>query len=270
MLELTRLTGREASDGGAHPPILISLLGGFRVDKTGDRVPLRHGGKPENFLCSLALRLKEGMRRDHLLVSLWPDRDALQATQSLNTLVHALQKLLGDALDGGTLVLRREGRYWLNTEAGIWVDVARFEALADVGEGYRQAGREDAALEACCRAVQLYSGDLCDGGDTYAAVERERLRERYLNLLTLLADSAYKTGDYATSLSHTKRLLVTDPCREDAHRRAMRCYVRLGERGQALRQFRLCETLLRDEFGAVPEPVTRTLFDQIRLDPAAI
>ena len=77
-------------------------------------------------------------------------------------------------------------------------------------------------------------------------------------------------GDYTGCLSHARRLLANDPCREDAYRLMMRCYVRLGERAQALRQYRLCQTILRTEFDAVPEPATTALFDQIRLDPGSI
>jgi hypothetical protein len=47
----------------------------------------------------------------------------------------------------------------------------------------------------------------------------------------------------------------------------MRCYVRLGERAQALHQYRLCEAMLRSEFQATPEPATTELFDRIRLAP---
>lgn len=270
MLELNGPAVHPGAIATAPAPILISLLGGFRVLKAGQPVLLRQGGKPESFLCSLALRQKHGMLRERLLCCLWPDREAEQATQSLNSLVHTLQKLLGDALGGSTVVLHQEGRYRLNTEAGVGVDVAWFEQLADAGEHLGRAGQAAAALEASWKAVQLYHGDLCGAGDTYAAVERERLRERYLMLLTGLADHAFEAGDYATSLHHIKRLLVTDSCREDAHRRAMRCYVRLGQRGQALRQFRLCQVMLRDEFGAVPEPMTQGLFDQVRLDPGAV
>jgi hypothetical protein len=65
-------------------------------------------------------------------------------------------------------------------------------------------------------------------------------------------------------------LLTHDPCREDGHRTAMRCHVRLGERAQALRQYMLCEAVLRTEFNAKPEPATTVLFDQVRLDPGSV
>jgi hypothetical protein len=50
----------------------------------------------------------------------------------------------------------------------------------------------------------------------------------------------------------------------------MRCHVRRGERAQALRQYRLCESVLRSEFETDPEPATKALFEQIRLDPDSV
>jgi len=65
-------------------------------------------------------------------------------------------------------------------------------------------------------------------------------------------------------------VLQHDPCREDAHRLIMRCYLRRDQRAQALHQFRVCQSILSAEFDAAPEPVTVALFEQIRLDPAGV
>jgi len=46
-------------------------------------------------------------------------------------------------------------------------------------------------------------------------------------------------------------------------------YAALGQRVQAMRQYFLCERLLRETFDAVPEPSTRALYDRLRLDPGA-
>ena len=66
------------------------------------------------------------------------------------------------------------------------------------------------------------------------------------------------------------QLLACDPYREDAHRVLMRVHVQRGERAQALRQYRVCEQLLRQEFDAPPEAATTALFDRIRCDPETL
>jgi DNA-binding SARP family transcriptional activator len=65
-------------------------------------------------------------------------------------------------------------------------------------------------------------------------------------------------------------MLASDPCREDAHRLVMRCYVRLGERAQALRQYQLCKQILRAEYDVAPEDATTALYDRVRLEPGAL
>ena len=77
-------------------------------------------------------------------------------------------------------------------------------------------------------------------------------------------------GDFATCLTYALQLLAHDPCREDAHRLVMRCHVRRGERAQALRHYHTIQAILRVEFEAEPEPATTSLYEQVRLDPAAV
>jgi DNA-binding SARP family transcriptional activator len=101
-------------------------------------------------------------------------------------------------------------------------------------------------------------------------VQRERVRALYLSLLGRLADQYFRECDYPAALEYALRLLSDDPCREDAHRLVMRCHVRLGERAQALRQYRVCQQILAAEFEARPEPLTSVLFDRVRLDPANV
>ena len=167
-------------------------------------------------------------------------------------------------------MINEGGAYRLNSEAGVGVDLARFEALALLGDRQRRAADDVAASSAYEAAIALYQGDLCGGSDLNAAIERERLRALYLTLVARLADFYQQQGDLTAALGHALRVLHLDPCREDAHRLAMRCYVRLGERAQALRQYRLCERILRTEFDMAPEAATRALFDLVRRAPEQV
>jgi DNA-binding SARP family transcriptional activator len=106
--------------------------------------------------------------------------------------------------------------------------------------------------------------------DVGSLLERERLRARFLSLLGYLADERYDAGDYGACLEQAWRLLGHDPCREDAHRVVMRCYVQRGERAAALRHYQVCVHILHAEFDAAPEPATTALFDQIRLSPSRV
>jgi DNA-binding SARP family transcriptional activator len=89
-------------------------------------------------------------------------------------------------------------------------------------------------------------------------------------VLGRLADIARRENDYSSALEYASLVLRYDAGREDAHRTLMYCYAVLGQRVQAMRQYLLCERLLRDTFDAVPEPATRELYDRLRLCPGGV
>jgi DNA-binding SARP family transcriptional activator len=254
-------------------PVLICLLGGFRLLTRGQPVVSRSGGKLEELLSSVALSDVHGLSRERLLARLWPNSDMRLAAQSLNTLIYNLHRLLGKEIGGQMPVVGASGVYRLNRDAGIDVDVSRFDRLTRrVGQHWLDANSSDCgALDAYLRALEVYRGDLCVGNDDVAVVmERERLRVRYHGVLCELVDYHARQHEYEACLERVHQLLRSDPCREDAHRWAIRCYVRLGQRAQALHQFRVCEQVLRAEYDAAPEPATVALFEQVRLDPASV
>ena len=250
--------------------VQVCLLGTFRLLKVGAPVPLKPGGKGEQLIGQLALGLRDGVARDALLGNLWPDIEGSLAGQSLNTLVHTLRRLLGDALDDHPPVVLNAGRYALNVAAGIRVDVADFDAAARIGDHRSRVGDLEGAVDAYRRATALYQGDLAFGSDVGALLERERLRSRFLGILAHLADAAFSSEDYQVAMDHGLEVLAHDPCREDAHRMVMRCLVRLGSRSQALRQYQTCRSILKLEFDAIPEPATDALYDQVRIAPTLV
>jgi DNA-binding SARP family transcriptional activator len=221
-------------------------------------------------LSNLALRYPPGIIRDELLNLLWPTTSASLAAQSLNTLVYTIHRELGDALAGSPPILHDDGRYRLNVEQGVVVDVAEFDAAVDNGDRFSRAGQPDEAMASYDGAAALYGGDLISDSDVQHVIERERLRARYLYARARLADHHFAVGSFALALDQALGVLAHDPCREDAHRMAMRSYVRLGERAQALRQYRLCRDMLLREFDAPPERATAELYELIRLDPSGV
>ncbi len=260
-------------DAASTPPLLICVLGSFRVLRAGQPIVVR-GDKTEALLSYLALYHADGVPRAALLDALWPGSETALAAEALYSRLRRLHHLLGAALNGHAPIIQVDGYYRLNTDAGVGVDVAHFEALAATGDKQARAGNVVVAISAYKQAVQLYHGDLCMQTevppDPHSLIERERLRSRYLTLLALLGNAAYTSSDNAAALAYAQRLLSQDPCREDAHRLVMRCHVRQGERAQALHQFRVCTDILRATFGATPEPETVALYEQVRRDPASV
>jgi DNA-binding SARP family transcriptional activator len=257
---------------GPHGPIavLICLLGPFEIRKLGEPVVLRSGGKAEQLFSCLAMHPHAGVHRETLVEHIWPDAPLALASQCLNTLMHSLKAQLADALAGQPPIVHAGSHYALNLDGGLGVDVLEFESAVDAGDRLLSAGFTAAAIESYEHAVVLYRGDLAAGSDISGLLERERLRAICLTTLARLADAHFELAHYEQALHSSVRLLAVDPCREDAHRMAMRAYVRLGMRAQALRQYHLCRTILKNEFDAVPEPATERLFQLVRTDPGGL
>jgi DNA-binding SARP family transcriptional activator len=247
--------------------VFVGVLGPLQILKMGEPVPLRSGGKAERLISCLALHARVGMRRAALVESIWPETSLEMAGQCLNTLVHSLKTQLCDGLGGQPPIVLSQGHYALNLDSGLGVDVLEFESAVKNGHLLSLTGSTLAAISSYEYAVSLYRGDLTDSSDISGLIERERLRATCLDTLARLADAHFETADYERALESAVRVLAVDPCREDAYRMAMRAFVRLGARAQALRQYRLCRSILRDEFDAVPEPATERLYNLIRTDP---
>jgi len=251
-------------------PIQIYLFGGLSVFKRGSPVRSCGGARTEALLMSLALGQGRGVARERLLAQVWRDDDLSLPAQSLHSLVHTLHRMLGDAIDGAMPVVHDGEIYRLNFAAGIAVDVIVFDALAHRGDQAWRAGLHAMACDVYRQAVSLYRGDLHTDGQESAVVERERLRASYLLMLARLADAARRDGDCASAIEYASQVLQYDAGREDAHHILMACYAQLGQRVQAMRQYQLCERILREAFDAIPEPATRALYDQMRLRPGDV
>lgn len=251
-------------------PVVICMFGSFRLFRNGVPLFVRQGGKVEQLLVSLALGVRKGVAREELLRFLWPDSDRRLASQSLNSLVYSLRKRLGPALANRSPIVDDDGRVRLRLEAGITVDVIEFDAAVEAGDRSSRAGDTGRAIDSYSGAIDLYEGDLVIGPVVQHLVERERLRARFLSVRAHLADHHFARGEYDRALENALELLAFDACREDAHRMAMRCYVRLGARAQAVRQYRICRQILAEEFDAPPEDATERVYEMVRLEPARL
>jgi DNA-binding SARP family transcriptional activator len=144
--------------------------------------------------------------------------------------------------------------------------VDEFERHADAGRRLEAAGGHAGAVAEYQLAASLYRGDLLadDPYEDWPVLARERLRLAHLDVLDRLSRLHFDQGRYGASASLCLDLLARDACREDAHRRLIRCYSRQGHAHLALRQYRACAATLRAELGVDPAPSTVQLHEAVR------
>ena len=83
-------------------------------------------------------------------------------------------------------------------------------------------------------------------------------------MLDRLGDLAFDRQQYGACVALGRLLVESDPCREDGHRRLMRCFSRQGQPHLALRQYLACAEALDRELGVDPDPATVALATRIR------
>ena len=197
---------------------------------------------------------------------LWPEADSKSARCSLNSTICAVRKLLlgCERLPTSLVdyVVLEEGHYRLSTDLHLYSDKDEFDARYQHGRQLEKAQRMPEAIAEYSKAIQLYRGDFLveDLYEEWTWIERQRLINAYIDILERLAAHYMTTGRYQESIEVCYQVLEKDPSQEVSHRLLMECYARLGLRSRALRQYELCEQILRRKYGLEPSPDTKTTY----------
>ena len=254
--------------GASSPPstLTVHLLGQLRVRLDDVAVEDWPSGRGRALFKYLVTHRDPWPQREMLMEAFWPDSAPEAARNSLNVAVHGLRRAFRVAADGAVVVLEG-GAYRLQPALALWLDVDEFERHARQGRRLEAAGRLPAAAAEYELAAALYQGDFLadDPYEAWPVLTRERLRVTYLEVLDRLSGLYFLQRRYGACVTLCQLIVQRDPCREDAHRRLIRCFSRLGQRYLALRQYQACAEALREELGVEPDPATAALRQQVRL-----
>ncbi len=115
-------------------------------------------------------------------------------------------------------------------------------------------------------AIDLYQGDYVEDlfeGEWFL-LRREELRRKYLSALLDLGRLLFTQGEHARAAETYRRAIEKDEMLEEAHRELIRCYARLGERGQALRHYQTFKQMMQDELGSSPAAESAALYERLK------
>lgn len=204
--------------------------------------------------------------KEHILTALWPEYDE-QTTRTFHSTIYYLRKLLGE-----TCVVFSPAGYHLDLAScygeQVFYDVQAFQQYRAEAEQALAQGEDAQAREALLKMVQLYRGDY--GRAFYSdwcTFRRDELRTTYLEARRQLAQIAWDAEAWSESAEHWRQMLRLDACLEEAHYGLMRCYLRQGKRGAALRQYQTCQKTLHEELGIQPGQALQHLYQRLTAKP---
>ena len=182
--------------------------------------------------------------------------------------MHGLRQTLGHLFqenESFPYILFLQGSYLLNPDIELWVDVEEFERSWITGRYLEEEGKLTEAIREYELAESLYRGDYLEDEpyEEWALLRREALKDTYLIILGKLADHSMDRGDYEDCILYCQKIMTKDPCREDAYRRLMRCYSRLGRKNRALRWYQICQKTIQVELDTTPDAETESLYQKL-------
>src|SRR5579872_2521556 len=243
---------------GTATLLAVSTLGRFEVRR--DTIPLAGGNWSRRKVVDLFKLLlsaeQHRLHREQVQELLWPSSSLEQAANSFGKTLYLLRRVLEPDLvarKASTYVCLDQDTLFLAPDT-MYIDADHFEAMAKNIQTMMQTTQkaEDDArerLEIIDRTLELYGGDFLpdDLYEDWTQRKRDRLRYLYSQVLqhAVVVAIAGKQGQRACEYLRT--LLEQDGTDEQTHRQLMLIYARMGRRSDALNQYQMLRTALREE-----------------------
>jgi DNA-binding SARP family transcriptional activator len=248
------------------PLLVVYCLGSFQVHSNGIFIERWRGHKCRSVFKYLVLHRNQPVHHEILMDLFWRETSPKAARRNLHQAIYQLRRTLRLGGSDPEYVLYEDSCYTLNPEIVIWVDSEAFVAHYQAGQRLDHEERMPEAIQAYEAADALYGGEFMaeDRYEDWPLVHREYLRHAHLDILDRLSLYYFDQARFATCIALCQKILTKDRCREDAHRRLMRCYVHQGQRHMALRQYHLCMEALKEELDVAPMSATVELYRYIQ------
>ncbi len=227
----------------------IFLFGTPKLKNNGGTLKLPTSTDAQHLLIYLLLNRKKSHSRTLLLGIFWPESSETRARKALSQAIWYIRRDFPELLETNHKSIS------VSSSLPIWVDIEEFKSLITDKNKISQN------LE---KAIQLYRGNLLEGlYEEWLLLEREHLRELYLQTLEQVIQKKKSEAKYQEALDLSLKLAESDSLRENAHREIMRLYFLLERPKAALKQYKVCEKILKEELGLEPEIETTALAEEI-------
>ncbi len=205
----------------------------------------------------------DGVAKERIIETFWPEVRPKKGDALLRDAIYHLRRQVsvdGD-LKWSDAYITRAGETILLERGRWWTDAWEFESLIARADPLPA----DEAVVVLRRALGFYRGDFCD--DSYfswAEPVRERYRLMLLRASARLAVLLDKRGDAEEAIHVLDRAILVDPVCEDLYRKAIELEVSIGRTNAARLRYQRLVSVLAEELGEEPDPVTQQLMRALR------
>lgn len=254
------------AENKTEPSIVVYGLGAFQVYLNGQLVEDWPNRKGKSIFKYLLLQRTRPVAKEVLMECFWPDSDPNAARNNLNVAIYGLRRALRKVAPTVSHILFQDDCYLLNPDLTIWLDFESFMEHDKKGQQLENSGDLTQAAREYSAAELLYQGQLFeeDRYEDWPLSHRQALQAAYLGILDRLSLHYLETENFSACVALCTKMLAVDSCREEAHRRLMRCYSRQGQHYLALRQYQVCVESHKKELETLPSPETVELYEKIR------
>ncbi len=239
-------------------PVKVYTLGRFEIIK--DDEPLVFSGKvqkkPLEMLKAVITLGGTNVPANQLTDTLWPDADGDLARKSFEVTLSRLRQLLGSENP-----IRYSGGQLSIDPLFCRVDSLVLEkALAKIN-----TSSGDHVTGLCEMAITLYKGPFLptDIDLLFAARRREMLKNGVLRMIIKAGRSLEQSGQWEKAAEYYMKGVETDEFAEVFYQRLMVCFRELGDDAEAVRTYRRCCGILRDNLGIEPSRQTEAIYASI-------
>jgi DNA-binding SARP family transcriptional activator len=250
-------------------PIRVLTFGNFQVFRGETRVPVKNwrARSSKLMLKALIARGASGVPKDLLIDDLWPQASPDSVESQFKVALHRLRYALEPLMDksrGSSYVILKDNLISLRKDL-CRTDLDEFLSLQKQGKRAEEAGDLGRAILCYRSAIEIYRGDFLaeDLYETWAELERYKLRTMYIDLLYRTAGLYETQGRSKKAVEYYKMIIKTDPICEAAYQKLMLIYSNGGMRAEALRAYEDCRKVLEREIGVQPGRLTSSIYRKI-------
>jgi DNA-binding SARP family transcriptional activator len=210
----------------------------------------------------LLLEKKRAVSVEELIDIFWEGSDLEDGKNKLYNTIYLLRRSL--AKDGipKDIIESVSGGYSINNAYEIWADWDYFEKKTD-----QMIHEKKLEVEELEELFQLYRGDFFPAlrYEAWTEIQREKLRENYLNLIEILSNKLYQAQKFRDTVNYLHRGIEYDPYRENFYLLYIKALVKFGRIAEAINSYKKCEQILKDELDVLPGQELKNEYHKIKL-----